>query len=101
MGIKPEALVNRPELAERWHIPYRVWKEVDGSRNYTPAGLAEIPFSEFFLWAIAYKYTLTELTSMWEDVHRIDVAWLLEHGKRQEAKQKAAKQQQPTPKIQR
>ena len=98
MGTKPAALVNKPQLDQRWHIPYAIWQKVEGGRNYTAGGPAELPFSEFYLWAQAYNYTNSELTCMWEDVHVIDTCWLREYGKKQEAKQKA---QQPSPKTRR
>jgi hypothetical protein len=75
-GNKPDSLSNRPTLKELWITPYNVWRELSGSRNYTAGGLAEIPFSEFFLWALAHRYSLDEMASMWEDVHVIDVEWL-------------------------
>lgn len=96
-GVKPPALENQPVLSQRWVIPHGVWKELSGSRNYTPGGLAEIPFSEFFLWAWAHDYTKAEIQSMWEDVHAIDVAWLEEHTKKQEADRASPKAQSPMP----
>lgn len=75
-GTKPPALAARPELARRWVIPYEVWVDLSGSRNYHAGGFAEIPFSEFFLWAVAHRYTPAELECMWEDIHAIDKIWL-------------------------
>lgn len=49
---------------------------MSGSRRYHAGGAAEIPFSEFYLWATAHGYTSEELVSMWEDVHKYDVVWL-------------------------
>lgn len=80
-GKKPDALANRPTLHKRWNIPYSIWVEISGSRNYHAAGAAEIPFSEFFLWAIAHDYTKAELVCMWEDVHTVDRVWLSEAAK--------------------
>lgn len=81
----PQALDRRPILADRWTEPYKVWAELSGSRNYTAGGAAGIPFSEFFLWAVAFRYSREELEYMWEDVHHIDVVWLSETTKRAKA----------------
>lgn len=81
-GEKPAALANRPELKERWVLTQRVWSELSGSRNYTAGGLAEIPFSEFYLWAVAHEYTKAQMQSTWEDVHLFDKAWVGEHQKK-------------------
>lgn len=89
-GVKPATLVNRPTLLERWNIPYKVWIEISGSRNYTAGGPAEIPFSEFFLWAYAHNYERLEMELMWEDVHAIDKVWLNETGERAKAEREAA-----------
>jgi len=75
-GIKPPALTTQPTLVSRWSIPYKVWVELSGSRNYHMGGAAEIPFSEFFMWALAHRYTPLEMECMWEDVHVIDKVWL-------------------------
>lgn len=99
-GTKPPALESRPQLKQRWVIPHEVWRELSGSRNYTPGGLAEIPFSEFFLWAWAHDYTKSEMQSMWEDVHIIDVAWLEEQAKVQEAERATKKAESPAPNTQ-
>lgn len=90
-GEKPPALSNRPELDKHWRIPYQVWLELSGSRNYTMGGAAEIPFSEFFLWAHAHGYSKLEMQSMWEDVHTVDRVWLHETQKKAEAEKPAAK----------
>lgn len=81
-GQIPKALDSRPVLSERWAEPYKVWAELSGSRNYTAGGPAGIPFSEFFLWALAYGYTREEMTCMWEDMKCIDTTWLAETAKR-------------------
>ena len=81
-GEKPVALANRPELTDRWHGPHIVWAELSGSRNYTAGGVAEIPFSEFFLWAVAHEYTKAQIQSMWEDLHLFDHTWVRENQKR-------------------
>ena len=91
MGTKPAALVSKPTMDDRWRIPYAIWREVEGSRNYTAGGPAELPFSEFYLWAHAHNYSHSELTSMWEDVHAIDLCWLKEYDKKQEAKRASPK----------
>ena len=91
-GIKPSTLVNRPVLANRWEIPHVVWLELSGSRNYTAAGAAEIPFSEFYFWANAHSYTKAELVSMWEDVHTVDKVWLSESNRYAEAKRNTESQ---------
>lgn len=90
-GVKPPALVTRPQLIERWNQPYRVWIELTGSRRFHTAGAAEIPFSEFFLWAYAHQYDRQEMECMWEDVHIIDKAWLDVVAKNQKAQAETAK----------
>jgi len=69
-------LASKPELIERWNIPYRIWNELSGSRRYTAAGPAGIPFSEFFAWALMNGYTREEMRNMWEDVHLLDRTYL-------------------------
>lgn len=39
-------------------------------------GPAGIPFSEFYLWAYAHNFSRTDLTDLWESVHRYDEIWL-------------------------
>lgn len=93
-GQKPAALANRPTLASKWDFPHRVWSELSGSRNYTPGGVAEIPFSEFYMWATAHEYTKSEMQSMWEDLHVFDSIWVSENRKRsqKDAEDKQSKQ---------
>ena len=93
-GVKPPALENRPKLIERWNYPYRVWLELAGSRRYTAGGAAEIPFSEFYLWAVAHNYDRAEMECMWEDLHIIDKVWLQEITKIQKAQAESAKTSQ-------
>lgn len=102
-GEKPAALVNRPELNERWRYPHLVWSELSGSRNYTAGGVAEIPFSEFYLWAVAHEYTKSQMQFMWEDLHLFDRTWVHENQKRvseeREQEQDRQKRKVSSPKI--
>lgn len=81
-GIKPQALVDKPALIERWNIPYQVWLELSNSRNYTAGGPAGIPFSEFYMWSKVHNYTNSEAACMWEDISQVDKTWLTETSSR-------------------
>lgn len=83
-GNQPKSLANRPTLDPIWLQPYKVYVELSGSRNYSFGGAAEIPFSEFFLYATAHDYTHAEMRCMWEGLHSVDTTFLREQQKRDE-----------------
>ena len=84
-GATPSALLNRPSLVERWQFADEVFSELSGSRQYTMGGPANIPFSEFYLYAIAHNFTGQELVEVWDDLRQIDNAWLAAVRAKQEA----------------
>lgn len=83
-GTTPIALRDRPILSERWAFTDEVFTELTGSRNYTAGGPANIPFNQFYLWAKAHRFTLTELTEVWKDLREFDNAWLEALNKKRE-----------------
>jgi hypothetical protein len=87
MGIVPSALKNRPTLAERWLYARSVWSELHGSRRYTMSGPANIPFSEYALYASIHGFTEAEMVEVWEDFRLIDICWLDEVAKHQKSKE--------------
>ena len=87
-GITPKALLNRPELSNRWVYPKSVFDELSGSRQYTMGGPAEIPITAFFAYAVLYGFTRVQAVETWEDVAIIDGIWLSEVAKRQAANKK-------------
>lgn len=84
-GITPKALETRPILAERWVYPKSVFDELTGSRRYTMNGPANIPISEYDVYARGYGFSRLEWASIWEDVSTIDSIWLSEIAKKQAA----------------
>ena len=75
-GTTPSALVNRPVLAERWQFADEVFSELSGSRRFTMGGPANIPFSEFYLYAVAHSFSRQETVEVWDDLRQMDNAWL-------------------------
>ena len=49
-----------------------VFENLSGSRQAKFSGVGEIPFSEFFVYAIALGYRGADLTDLWDSVHTID-----------------------------
>ncbi len=88
-GITPKALLDRPVLVDRWHYPKEVFEDLGGSRRYTAGGAANIPFSEFYLYALAYKFEPDEMVDVWEDLKLIDSIWLSKVAEKQAAQQKS------------
>lgn len=84
-GIVPKALENRPILAERWIYPKSVFDELTGSRRFTMNGPANIPISEYDVYARGYEFTRKEWQEVWEDISLIDSIWLSEIAKKQAA----------------
>lgn len=74
-GVQPKALRDEPQLLDCWVYPYKTWSALSSSRNYNTAGPAGIPFSEFFLWALAHGYTLEDMADTWPAIHIVDETW--------------------------
>lgn len=91
-GHTPEALSKRPTLSLRWQFADHLWNKVGGSRNWTAAGPAQIPVSEFLAWCELTNYPVYLRTSSWEDLHTFDVTWLSVKHKIDEAKRVADEQ---------
>ena len=81
-GITPKALKDRPILHKRWHYPKQVFDELTGSRQYTTNGPANIPISEYDVYARGYGFSRQEWRDVWEDMSLIDSIWLSELAKR-------------------
>lgn len=81
-GIVPRALATRPTLSQRWVFPKSVYDELSGSRRYTMNGAANIPISEYDVYAKGYGFSKTEWQEVWEDVTLIDSLWLSEANKK-------------------
>lgn len=88
-GIEPKALKERPVLNQRWVFAKGVFDDLSGSRQYTAGGPANIPISEYDVYARGYGFSRTEWTDTWEDLALIDTLWLIEVGKKQKAEQKS------------
>lgn len=88
-GITPKALQDRPELHRRWHYVKEVFDDLSGSRNYTMGGAANIPFSEFYLYAQAYGFSSGDLIDVWQDLRIVDSIWLSKSAEKQASKQKS------------
>jgi hypothetical protein len=91
MGVTPKALENQPTLNRRWEFTKEVFNELTGSRRYTSGGPANIPISEYKVYAKAYGFSQTEFTEYWEDLQVVDSVWLSELAKKREAAEKQAK----------
>lgn len=87
-GIEPKALKDRPTLCERWHYPMQVFEELSGSRQYSFDGEANIPISEYDVYARGYGFSPTEWVEVWEDLAVIDTVWLTEVAKKRKASKK-------------
>jgi hypothetical protein len=87
-GITPKALLDRPELNQRWHFAKDTFDALGGSRRYTAGGPANIPFSEFYLYAKAYAFEDSDTTEVWEDLKLLDTIWLSKVAEKQAASQK-------------
>ncbi len=85
MGITPKALQNRPVLDQRWHFANTVFNALTGSRRYTAGGPANIPISEYDVYARGYGFTAMEWRDTWEDLQVIDSIWLTEVAKKMAA----------------
>jgi len=84
-GIVPKALESRPILNDRWVYSKSVFDELSGSRRFTMNGPANIPISEYDVYARGYGFSRLEWASVWEDVSIIDSIWLSEIAKKQAA----------------
>jgi len=86
-GTTPDALKNRPALdSELLHF-YRIWKDLAGSRHHSFGGPEPIPFSEVCMWGLAHGYSRLEIPNLWQQIAKIDAAWLTEVAKSREAQQ--------------
>ena len=88
-GIIPKALQDRPELHRRWDYAKEVFDDLGGSRRYTAGGAANIPFSEFYLYAKAHNFDSEDLIDVWQDLRIVDSIWLSKVAEKQAAKQKS------------
>lgn len=88
-GIEPRALKDRPSLSRRWVYPKLVFDDLSGSRRYTASGPANIPISEYGVYAKAYGITGHQWIEVWEDLSIVDTVWLSEIAKKQKAEQKS------------
>lgn len=91
LGVTPKALESQPTLSRRWEFIKEVFNELTGSRRYTAGGPANIPISEYEVYAKAYGFSQTEYTEYWEDLQVVDSVWLSELAKKREAAEKQAK----------
>lgn len=74
--IEPEALKTRPTLDERWNPALIVWRKLNGSRPPATEGMAEVPFSEVFMYGFACGLDRAEICALWEDFNKIDSMWV-------------------------
>lgn len=88
-GITPKALQDRPTLIKRWHFSKEVFDDLGGSRRYTAGGAANIPFSEFYLYAQMHGFDSWDMVDIWEDLKTIDNIWLPKVAEKMAAKQKS------------
>lgn len=89
-GITPKALLDRPVLEQRWAYAKEIFDDLGGSRRYTAGGAANIPYSEYFLYATAHRFSSEDLIDYWQDLKLIDSIWLSKTTEKQAAQQKSA-----------
>ena len=65
--------------------PKAVFDELSGSRRFTMNGPANIPISEYDVYARGYGFSYLEWQDIWADVSLIDSVWLSEIAKKQAA----------------
>lgn len=87
-GMVPKPLQDRPTLKQRWEFPKQVFDALTGSRRYTTGGAANIPISEYAVYAKAYGFSPQDWRDVWEDLAIIDTVWLTETTKKREKTKK-------------
>jgi hypothetical protein len=80
----------------RWQAADSLWQQVGGSRNWTAAGPAKIPVTEFLAWCKLVGYPRELWKSSWEDLSLYDSQWLAvkhEHDENRRKKDEAKAKQ--------
>jgi hypothetical protein len=100
MGVTPQALLNRPELAEHLQFYWNIFGEL--SRKDRPESMSSVchlPLRAMLDYGELHNFTSAEIKDTWEVVSLIDDLWIREVKKRQAASAAKDKSRRAAPPL--